>query len=146
MVESALLSSRIECDSLEKRGCARRSLRHKLWKAALAQIVFHVLVYALAGPIGVAASMTSMVVARFWVESCNDFQHYGFFTRILAIEITNQADHHRDSCIPYYKLKPDTTAVRCPNVFRCFLCTSRRPPPRRRIQTLPAARRRRYVS
>ncbi|MGE3775146.1 MAG: alkane 1-monooxygenase, partial [Gammaproteobacteria bacterium] len=34
---------------------------------------------------------------------------------------TNHADHHLDSYIPYYKLKPDTTAIRMPNVFLCFL-------------------------
>lgn len=141
VLQSTQLSSRIESDALEKRGYSRWSIRHKVWKAIAAQIVFHAIVFAVAGPIGVAASLGSMVVARFWVESFNYFQHYGivrapdkpiarrhlwnhlgFFTRMIAIEITNHADHHLDSYIPYYKLKPDTTAVRCPNVFLCFLC------------------------
>jgi p-cymene methyl-monooxygenase len=137
---STLLSSRIESDALEKRGYGRWSWRHKLWKAILAQLVFHTIAFALAGWVGVAAALASMLVARLWVESFNYFQHYGivrvdgkpvtrrhvwnhlgFFTRIIAFEITNHADHHLDSYIPYYKLKPDATAIRMPNVFLCFL-------------------------
>lgn len=141
VIDSTLLSSRIESDALEKRGYSRWSWRHKAWKAVAAQLVFHTIAYAVAGWVGVAAALVSMVVARFWVESFNYFQHYGivravgkpiarrhlwnhlgFFTRIIAFEITNHADHHLDSYIPYYKLKPDTTSIHMPNVFLCFLC------------------------
>ncbi len=140
VVDSTKLSSRIESDALEKRGYGRWSLRHRVWKAVAAQLVFHTIAFLVAGWVGVAAALASMLVARLWVESFNYFQHYGivrkegkpiarrhvwnhlgFFTRIIAIEITNHADHHLDSYIPYYKLKPDTTAIRMPNVFLCFL-------------------------
>lgn len=141
VLDSTRLSCRIESDALEKRGFGRWSWKHKAWKAIAAQVVFQTLVYLVAGGIGVAVSLGSMIVARFWVESFNYFQHYGivralgkpiarrhlwnhlgYFTRPIAFEITNHADHHLDSYIPYYKLKPDTTAIRMPNVFLCFLC------------------------
>ncbi len=140
VVTSTLLSWRIESDALEKRGKGRWSLQHRVWKALLAQLVFQALAYQLGGWPAVAVCLTSMVIARFWVESFNYFQHYGivrvdgkpvarrhlwnhlgFFTRPVAFEITNHADHHLDSYIPYYKLKPDATAIRMPNVFLCFL-------------------------
>lgn len=140
VVTSTLLCWKIESDALEKRGYGRWSLRHRLWKALLAQLVFQTLAYLIGGWPAVAACLTSMVIARFWVESFNYFQHYGivraegrpvarrhlwnhlgYLTRPVAFEITNHADHHLDSYIPYYKLKPDTTAIRMPNVFLCFL-------------------------
>ncbi|MBI2799292.1 MAG: alkane 1-monooxygenase [Gammaproteobacteria bacterium] len=140
VLESTLLSWRIESDALEKRGYGRWSWRHRLWKALLAQVVFQGLVYAIGGGIAVLVVLTAMVISRFWVESFNYFQHYGivrldgkpvarrhlwnhlgFFTRPVAFEITNHADHHLDSYIPYYKLKPDQTAIHMPNVFLCFL-------------------------
>ena len=140
VLESTLLSWRIESDALEKRGYSRWSWRHRLWKALLAQVVFQSLVYAIGGGAAVLVVLTAMVISRFWVESFNYFQHYGivrldgkpvarrhlwnhlgFFTRPVAFEITNHADHHLDSYIPYYKLKPDRTAIPMPNVFLCFL-------------------------
>jgi p-cymene monooxygenase len=140
LVDSTILSSKIESDALEKRGYSRWSWRHRAWKAVLAQLVFHAVAFAIAGWTGVAAALASMLVARLWVESFNYFQHYGivrapgkpvarrhlwnhlgYLTRPVAMEITNHADHHLDSYIPYYKLQPDPTAIRMPNVFLCFL-------------------------
>lgn len=140
VLQSTLLSWRIESDALEKRGFGRWSLHHRLWKALLALLVFQIVVYAIGGGPAVAAVFTSMVIARFWVESFNYFQHYGIvrvegkpiarrhlwnhlglLTRPVAFEITNHADHHLDSYIPYYKLKPDLNAIEMPNVFLCFL-------------------------
>ena len=138
--QSTLLSWRIEGDALEKRGYARWSWRHRVWKALLALVVFQSLVGAIGGWPAVGPVLCAMVISRFWVESFNYFQHYGivraagkpiarrhlwnhlgFFTRPVAFEITNHADHHLDSYIPYYKLKPDLQAIRMPNVFLCFL-------------------------
>ncbi len=140
VIESTRLSWGIESDALEKRGFGRWSSGHKLWKALIAQGIFHSVAFMIGGAAGVAASLGSMIVARFWVESFNYFQHYGivrldgkpvarrhlwnhlgYFTRAVAFEITNHADHHLDSYIPYYKLKPDATAIKMPNVFLCFL-------------------------
>ena len=156
VLESTKTSWLIECDALEKRGHGRWSIGHKLWKAILAQLIFHTLAFLIAGWTGVLVALASMVLARFWVESFNYFQHYGivrapdkpiarrhlwnhlgFFTRIVATEITNHADHHLDSYIPYYKLKPDTTAIKMPNVFWCFFCALI-PPVWHRIIIMPA--------
>ena len=139
--DSTRISWNIESDALEKRGHGRWSMGHKLWKAILAQLAFLTMAFLLGGWIGVAIALTSVVVARFWVESFNYFQHYGvvrvpgkpiarrhlwnhlgFCTRMVTTEITNHADHHLDSYIPYYKLKPDTTAIKVPNAFWCFFC------------------------
>ncbi len=140
VLRSTRLSWGIESDALAKRGYGRWSLRHRLWKAVLAQVVFQGIVFAIGGLAAVGAVVGSMIIARFWVESFNYFQHYGIvrvegrpiarrhlwnhlglLTRPVAFEITNHADHHLDSYIPYYRLKPDTTAIRMPNVFLCFL-------------------------
>ena len=140
VVDSTLLCWQIESNALEKRGYSRWSWRHRVWKALLAQVVFQGIAYAIGGWPAVAACLASMIIARFWVESFNYFQHYGivravgrpvarrhlwnhlgYLTRPIAFEITNHADHHLDSYIPYYKLKPDMTAIRMPNVFLCFL-------------------------
>ena len=138
--QSTLMSWGIESDALAKRGFARWSWRHRVWKALLAQVIFQVVVFAIGGWPAVTVVLGAMVISRFWVESFNYFQHYGivraagkpiarrhlwnhlgFFTRPVAFEITNHADHHLDSYIPYYKLKPDLQAIRMPNVFLCFL-------------------------
>lgn len=140
VIRSTVMSNRIESDALEKRGHGRWSLRHRIWKAAAALAIFLALVVATGGWSALLPVLCSMVVARFWVESFNYFQHYGIvrmegkpvarrhlwnhlgtLTRAVAFEITNHADHHLDSYIPYYKLKPDLAAIRMPNVFLCFL-------------------------
>ena len=81
-----------------------------------------------------------MVIARFWVETFNYFQHYGqvrvagspiekrhvwnhfgTLSRLLGFEITNHADHHLNSYLSYYALVPHRDSVRLPNMFVCFL-------------------------
>lgn len=140
VIRSTLTSNRIECEALEKRGFHRWSWQHRIWKAALALGLFLSAVVALGGWPALVPVLCSMILARFWVESFNYFQHYGIvrvegkpiarrhlwnhlglLTRAVAFEITNHADHHLDSYIPYYRLKPDLTAIRMPNVFLCFL-------------------------
>jgi p-cymene monooxygenase len=140
VLRSTITSNRIECDALEKRGYARWSWRHRIWKAVFALAFFLAIAYMLGGWRALPPVLCAMIVARFWVESFNYFQHYGIvrsegkpiarrhlwnhlglLTRAVAFEITNHADHHLDSYIPYYKLKPDLAAIRMPNVFLCFL-------------------------
>lgn len=140
VLRSTVLSNRIESEALEKRGYGRWSWRHRIWKAALALGLFLTLAWMLGGTSALLPVLISMVIARFWVESFNYFQHYGIvrvdgkpiarrhlwnhlglLTRAVAFEITNHADHHLDSYIPYYRLKPDLSAIRMPNVFLCFL-------------------------
>jgi alkane 1-monooxygenase/p-cymene monooxygenase len=137
---STLAAWKAEGDALEKRGKGCWSLGHRLYKAILAQLVFQTIVFFVGGWKAVAAVLAGMVIARFWVECFNYFQHYGlvrvegspiarrhvwnhfgWFTRRMGWEITNHADHHLDSYLPYYKLVPDMAAVPMPNVFVCFL-------------------------
>jgi p-cymene methyl-monooxygenase len=140
VVESTKEAWRVESDALEKRGKGRWSLGHRLYKAILAQLVFQSVVFLIGGWPAVGIALGAMIVARFWVESFNYFQHYGLvrvegspigkrhvwnhlgqLSRLLGWEITNHADHHLDSYLPYYKLVPDETAIPMPSVFVCFL-------------------------
>jgi p-cymene monooxygenase len=139
VVESTLLSQRIECEALEKRGFARWGIRHHLWRAILAQVIFNAGLYSIGGWPAVGLALTAMVVARFWIETFNYFQHYGqvrvegtpiekrhvwnhfgTVTRLMTYEITNHADHHLNSYLPYYQLVPHTESVNMPSVFTCF--------------------------
>jgi p-cymene methyl-monooxygenase len=127
-------------DALEKKGYGRWSIRHGLWRALLALALFLGLLYAVGGGAAVVASLCSMTLARFWIETFNYFQHYGQvrlpgtpiekrhvwnhfgpLSRLLAFEITNHADHHLNSYQAFYSLVPHKESVRMPSVFVCFL-------------------------
>lgn len=139
VVESTLLAQRIESDALQKRGFGRWSIRHHLWRALLAQVLFQAVMYGIGGWIAVGLALSAMVIARFWVETFNYFQHYGQvriegtpiekrhvwnhfgpLSRLVAFEITNHADHHLNSYLSYYELVPHRESVRMPSVFVCF--------------------------
>ncbi|MGN5477879.1 fatty acid desaturase [Cupriavidus basilensis] len=75
--ESTLLAQRIESDALEKRGFSRWSIRHHVWRAILAQAIFQSLIFLIGGWHAVVLTLAGMVIARFWVETFNYFQHYG---------------------------------------------------------------------
>lgn len=139
VVESTLLAQRIESDALEKRGFGRWSIRHHLWRAILAQVLFQSLLYSIDGWMAVGLALGAMVIARYWIETFNYFQHYGQvrvegtpiekrhvwnhlspLSRLLAFEITNHADHHLNSYLPYYQLVPHLESIRMPSVFVCF--------------------------
>jgi hypothetical protein len=130
---------KIESDSLEKQGYGRWSIRHRLWKAILAQIVIQSVIYAIGGWTAVAVALGGMIGARFWVETFNYFQHYGLIripggaisrrhvwnhlkplSRVMGFEITNHADHHTDSFAKYHELVPDRFWIPMPSVFVCF--------------------------
>lgn len=138
--ESTALELRVESDALEKRGCSRWSIRHGVWRAILAQLLFQSLLYWIGGWDAVGLALATMVLARFWVEAFNYYQHYGqvrvegtpiekrhvwnhygSLSRLVAFEITNHADHHLNSYVPYYKLEPHKDAIRMPSVIVCFL-------------------------
>jgi len=140
VVVSSLESWKVESDALEKRGKGRWSIGHVLYRAILAQVIFQVLIFMIGGWVAVLVSLGGMCLARLWIESFNYFQHYGLvrvdgaaidkrhvwnhfgtLSRLMGFEITNHADHHLDSYIPYYKLVPDTNSVKMPSVFVCFL-------------------------
>lgn len=140
----AVLSSTIEAlttesDNLEKLGKGRWSIGHRLYKAILAQVIFQSILFAVGGWRANAVALAGMIVARFWIESFNYFQHYGLIrlegapiarrhvwnhlrplSRIMGFEITNHADHHTNSYAAYYDLVPDRQWIAMPSVFVCF--------------------------
>lgn len=139
-LESFLWELKLDADTLQKRGYARYGIRHSLWRALLAIVIHLGVVYALGGWLAVGLCLIPMVIARFWVEAMNYYQHYGqvrvtgspiekrhvwnhfgTLSRIYAFEITNHADHHLNSYVPYYKLVPDKNAVVMPSIITCFL-------------------------
>jgi hypothetical protein len=139
VILSTMDSLKTESDSLEKQGYGRWSIRHRLWKAILAQLLAQSVVYLMGGWRAVGVALGGMIVARFWVESFNYFQHYGLtrvegaaigrrhvwnhlkpLSRIMGFEITNHADHHTDSFAAFHQLVPDRQWIPMPSVFVCF--------------------------
>ncbi len=139
VVQSMKESWETENQNLEKQGYKRWSIRHRLWKAILAQLIAQMTFFAIGGWRAVAVALTGMVIARFWVESFNYFQHYGLIrieggvisrrhvwnhlkplSRVMGFEITNHADHHTDSFAKYHQLVPDRQWIPMPSVFVCF--------------------------
>ncbi|VVQ15463.1 Alkane 1-monooxygenase 2 [Pseudomonas fluorescens] len=139
VVETTLDCLRTESDALEKRGLGRWSIHHRLWKAIVAQVVFQVIIFQIGGLKANGVALATMLLARFWIETFNYFQHYGQvriqgapiekrhvwnhlapLSRIMTFEITNHADHHLNSYAPYFALVPDKSAIKLPNVFICF--------------------------
>lgn len=140
MWKSTRMELLLDADTLEKRGYSRWSIRHSLWRALLAVAVFLAGLHAVGGWPAAELGLTAMVIARFWVEAFNYYQHfgqvrvigtpiekrhvwnhYGTLSRLYAFEITNHADHHLNSYIPYYKLVPDQQAIIMPSIIVCFL-------------------------
>jgi hypothetical protein len=132
-------SLKTESGSLEKQGYGRWSIRHRIWKAILAQLVAQTVFFAIGGWPAVGVALAGMLIARFWVESFNYFQHYGLarvegapisrrhvwnhlkpLSRVMGFEITNHADHHTDSFAAFHQLVPDRQWIPMPSVFVCF--------------------------
>jgi hypothetical protein len=139
VIVSTIDALRTESDSLEKQGLGRWSIRHRIWKALAAQLIAQLIIFAIGGWPAVCVAIAAMVVARFWVESFNYFQHYGLIrlsgapisrrhvwnhlrplSRIMGYEITNHADHHTDSFAKFHQLVPDRRWIPMPSVFVCF--------------------------
>ncbi|WP_293397919.1 alkane 1-monooxygenase [Nevskia sp.] len=140
VIESTRYAMRMEANALKKKGLSPWNIRHRLYRAILAQLLFQGLLFAVGGWQGTVFGLCAMTISRFWVESFNYFQHYGvvrvpgapigrrhlwnhlgWFSRTVAFEITNHADHHLNSYQVYYKLAPHKEAIVMPSVFVCFL-------------------------
>src|SRR3546814_20414618 len=67
----------MESDALEKQGHGRWSIRHRVWKALLAQVVMQSIVFLMGGWAAVAVVLAGMAGARVWVESFHYFQPSG---------------------------------------------------------------------
>lgn len=139
VVKSTIQAQQFIADALAKKGHSPWGIRHGLWRALLALGLFLGLLYRVGGTPAVGVSLASMVLARFWIETFNYFQHYGQVRvagspiekrhvwnhfgplgRLLAFEITNHADHHLNSYQSFYMLVPHKESVRMPSVFTCF--------------------------
>lgn len=139
VITSTIESNQTEAESLKREGHAPWGIRHRVWKAILAQIVAQSSFYLIGGWRAVAVALSGMTVARFWVESFNYFQHYGLIrlegaaisrrhvwnhlkplSRVMGYEITNHADHHTDSFAKFHQLVPDRRWIPMPSVFLCF--------------------------
>lgn len=139
VVKSTIHAQNIMSEALARKGHARWSIRHPLWRALLAQVLFQGALWLIGGWPAVAAAVAAMLTARLWVESFNYFQHYGQvrvvgapiekrhvwnhfkpLSRLTAFEITNHADHHLNSYAAYYQLVPHKESIRMPSVFVCF--------------------------
>jgi hypothetical protein len=139
VISSTIESNRTESDSLQTQGFGRWSIRHRIWKAVLAQAIAQSVLYVLGGWRANAVALAGMIIARFWIESFNYFQHYGLIrvegsaisrrhvwnhlkplSRIMGFEITNHADHHTDSFARFHQLVPDRQWIPMPSVFVCF--------------------------
>jgi p-cymene monooxygenase len=139
VLTSTLDSNKTESDSLQTQGFGRWSIRHRIWKAILAQLIAQSIFYTVAGWRAVGLALGGMLIARFWVESFNYFQHYGLtrvegaaisrrhvwnhlkpFSRLMGFEITNHADHHTDTFAAFHQLVPDRQWIPMPSVFVCF--------------------------
>jgi p-cymene methyl-monooxygenase len=159
IIQSTIDSLTTESNALEKEGYGRWGIRHRIWKAILAQIIVQTIIFLIGGWMANAVALTGMLVARFWVESFNYFQHYGLirlpgapiarrhvwnhlkpFSRILGFEITNHADHHTNSFASYYELVPDRLWIPMPSVFLCFF-TALIPPLWHNVIIMPALKR-----
>lgn len=139
VIESTIEANKTESDSLEKQGYGRWSIRHRVWKAILAQVIAQSLFFLIGGWPAVVVALSAMIIARFWVESFNYFQHYGLIrlegaaisrrhvwnhlkplSRVMGFEITNHADHHTNSFAKFHELRPDRQWIPMPSVFVCF--------------------------
>ncbi|MDB5987888.1 MAG: monooxygenase [Nevskia sp.] len=140
VIESTKYALNMEARALRKKGLSPWNFRHRAYRAILAQILFQTLLFVVGGWKAVVFALCAMTISRFWVESFNYFQHYGvirvkgapigrrhlwnhlgWFSRTVAFEITNHADHHLNSYQVYYKLVPHKEAIPMPSVFVCFL-------------------------
>ncbi len=140
VIESTRYALKMEADALKKKGLSPWNFRHRAYRAILAQIIFQSIVFFIGGWKAVVLSLAAMSIARLWVESFNYFQHYGlvrlkgatigrrhvwnhlgWFSRTMAFEITNHADHHLNSYQVFYKLVPHKVGIPMPSVFVCFL-------------------------
>lgn len=140
LVHTTKYALNMEAEALRKKGLSPWNIRHRVYRAVLALVLFEVVIYLVGGWMAVACALAGQALARLWVESFNYFQHYGlirlkgapigrrhvwnhlhWFSRTTTFEITNHADHHLNSYQVYYKLNPHKDAILMPSVFVCFL-------------------------
>ena len=75
--ESTAYMLKVEGDALVKKGYGRWNIRHRLYRAIFAQVVFQTLIFFIGGWLAVGCSLAGMMIARTLAEVFNYFQHYG---------------------------------------------------------------------
>lgn len=139
IIESFLLERAV----WRKRGRAWWDLRNA-WVYRVGMLVaFSVLLYMAGGLSGMLLAIAVCLFGpRMFLEVFNYCNHYGLisctpgrfekrhtwnhltpFVRILALEITNHADHHLDGYKPFYELEPDRNGPLQPQFLVCVLLT-----------------------
>lgn len=140
LIHSTVFAQQMEGRALQRKGLSAWNIRHRGYRALLALAVFHVALFVIGGWVAVGLGLAAQLIARLWVESFNYFQHYGlirikgapigrrhvwnhlgWFSRTVAFEITNHADHHLNSYQVFHKLVPHREGILMPSVFVCFL-------------------------
>ncbi len=136
---SFMLECQTESAGLERRGFGRWNIRHRIWRAVLAQVIFQTGIYLIGGWPAVVFTLGAMFGGRFFLETFNYLQHYGLvraegapigrrhvwnhlgtLSRLIGFELTNHADHHMNSYQPYYELVPHEDGIVLPNMFICY--------------------------
>lgn len=159
VVESTRYALQKEAGALKKMGLSPWNIRHRVYRALLALLIFHAVMFLIGGWPAVGIALAAQLVSRLWVESFNYFQHYGlirlpgapigrrhvwnhlgWFSRTMGFEITNHADHHQNSYQPFYELPPHKENIEMPSVFVCFL-SALIPPLWHRVIIMPALKR-----
>lgn len=140
--DQTLRDLRKEAEALNKRGKPAWHINNRVYRSVGAQVLLQAVVFAIGGWMALAVTLPALLVARYWAEAFNYFQHYGlvrevgspigrrhlwnhlnWFSRVLSFEITNHADHHLNSYKRYYQLTPHREAIEMPSLFGCFFAS-----------------------
>ena len=159
LIETTRYAFSKEAGALRKNGLSAWNLRHRAYRALLALVIFHAILFLIGGWQGVLYGLAAQLISRCWVECFNYFQHYGlvrlpgapigrrhvwnhlgWLSRTSTFEITNHADHHQNSYQAYYLLQPHRQSIEMPSVFVCFL-TALIPPIWHHLVIMPALKR-----
>jgi hypothetical protein len=136
----------VEAYHLERRAWTKRDRAwwdpRNHWVHAVGLLVgFSLALVAVGGGVGAAAAIaTCLLGPRTLVEVFNYVGHYGLISatpgrfenrhtwnhltplvRVMALEVTNHADHHADSYKPFYALVPDRDGPQQPHFLVCVL-------------------------
>ncbi len=131
---------KIEKERCKKKGLSLLSPRGRIFRASVQLFILFGLAAWFGGLLGIILTIGSVLVAKTLVEMFNYYQHYGLIrvegeqyeskhlwnhltpvTRAVSFEITNHNDHHMDSYLPFYNLKPKIDGPQMPSILLCYL-------------------------
>lgn len=129
---------------MEREKCAK--INRSIWSPTgrLVRSIFQVVLLVgvvtwFGGPYAFGITVVALMLGKLFAEGFNYFQHNGLvrvigkpyesrhiwnhlssIIRPLAYEITNHNDHHMDSYIPFYELKPNPDGPQGPSILLSF--------------------------